>query len=130
MAWTATKSWGTEVLTSADMNTYVSGNTEYNYDNKPQANQWINNGTSVAQLNQRIESGTARVTYSTSKFGSTLVTFNTAYGTAPRVLVTDAQLGVYGCVKLVGTGNCVVHSSIEVGTYTGTSIVNWIAIGA
>lgn len=32
MAWTTPKTWGTEVLTSADMNTYLSDNTQYLYD--------------------------------------------------------------------------------------------------
>ena len=138
MAWTSMKAWsGSEVLTSADQNTYVGSNIQYVYDNKPEANQWIGGTVNVAQENQRIESGTAEVTFTTAQSGVVEVTFNTAFGSAPRVTGAAAHTGTVAyntlnfAANTVGTGgfNASLYK-VTTGTITGSRPFTWIAIGA
>lgn len=131
MTYTTKKVWsGSEVLTSADMNTYVGSNIEHIYDNCPNTQGFFNKGTTfVSQLNQRIESGIEDTLYTTAAYGSTAVTFNTAFGTAPRVVVTPAWSTI-GYIKNVGTGGFDLHTQVTTGTYSGTITAHWIAIGA
>ena len=132
MAWTSMKAWsGSEVLTSADQNTYVGSNIQYVYDNKPEANNWINAGTNVTQLNQRIESGTMPIAFSTSAQDYGTVTFNTAYGTAPRIVLscTNSKAIAY----LLSSGTAWFGVGVRTrddGTQTVTNIIDWMAIGA
>ena len=132
MTWTNPKAWaGSEVLTAADMNTYVGSNTEYVYDNTPISNQWLSGTTSVAQLNQRIESGTAYIGLTKEVYGSTLVTYNTAYGTAPRVVTSDTSaLSLIASPRLIGTSTFRLFLVSPTGTVTGSAYPDWIAIGA
>ena len=137
MAWTSMKAWsGSEVLTSADQNTYVGSNIQYCYDNKPEANQWINGTTNVAQENRRIESGVASKGswLNQASAGSVAVTFNTAFGSAPQVVATleaviPHQYSV--SVRDVGTGQFLLYlGKITAGTTTANGSAYWIAIGA
>lgn len=133
MAWSAPKTWaGTEVLTSADMNTYVRDNLDYLFDSTPISTGWMNQGTLVSQSNQRIESGTKYVAIANTTYGSAAVTFNTAFGTAPRVVMTECNLGNANCRALtVGTGGFTGYVfNGSGGTTTGSAIFNWMAIGA
>lgn len=134
MTYTAPKTWGgSEVLTSADINAQVSGNVEYLYDSKPQATTWMDHGTSVAQVNQRIESGTGYVGITTATYGSVIVAYSAAFGTAPRVVLTETALNYMGMrAANVGTAGFVAYSLYcgTAGTMSGSSYFNWIAIGA
>jgi len=131
MAWTSPKTWsGSEVLSSSDMNEQCSGNVEYLYNNFTLSNQWMNNGTSVSQENQRIESGKGTIAVTTSDWGTGSVTFNTAFGTAPRVLVGCELLHWAGWATNIGTGSFKAGVSRTVGTLTGSIGYDWIAIGA
>lgn len=132
MAWTSPKTWsGSEVLTSADMNAQCSGNIDYLYDNFALSNQFINGTNNVAQANQRIESGIAWVAGTTTSYGSMVVTFNTAFGTAPRVICTTTDsYGEFATSASVGTGSFLLYSYRPTGTRTGTWKSHWIAIGA
>lgn len=132
MGWTTPKTWtGSEVLTSGDMNTYVGSNTKDLYDNKPIANQWMNQGTSVAQLNQRIESGYRWTVQANTANGSAAVLFNAAFGSAPRVVCSALAANRSAVAASVGTGGFTLYTYVSSGgTYTGTIEANWIAIGA
>ena len=132
MAWTTTKTWsGSEVLTAPDINTYVSDNTDYLYDYKAASENFNNNGTNVAQLNQRIESGIGYVAVTTGNLGSMTVTFNAAFGTAPRVVASSYTSYVNSAnVKDVGTGSFELDIFRTTGTATGTFGAYWVAIGA
>lgn len=138
MGWTSPKTYGTEVATSDDMNTYVRDNTDYLYDYKPQVEDWVGGSdTTVAQLNQRLESGTADVPISQSTAGSLTISFNTAFGSAPRVLAAICNYGstVYGAHTTfavnVGTGGFDLRVSKQTsGTVTTNIPASWLAIGA
>ena len=131
MTWTTPKEFtGSEVLTTADLNTYLSDNTEYLYDSAPATTGFLNKGTVwVDQANQRIESGIEDTLYTTINYGSTAVTFNTAFGTAPRVMVTPTS-GAFGYAFSIGTGGFNIYTSMASGTYSGTITAHWLAIGA
>jgi hypothetical protein len=135
MAWTTPKTWsGSEVLTSSDMNEQVSGNVGYIGSNYPVANNWINFGTNVSQLTQRIESGVTTIPITTGTAGTAVVTFNTAFGSAPRVVmaghvVTPGQL-IYP-ISEVGTASFKAWIlKVTTGTTTFTGTAWWMAIGA
>ena len=132
MAWTSVKDWGAgEVLTAEDMDTYVSDNTDYLYDYKPTSEQWINNGTSVAQLNQRIESGTGFAYFNKSSLEYVPITYNTAFGTAPRIVATGLTTGLMCICTNNGTGVGTMQIRIITGgTVQGSQYFNWMAIGA
>lgn len=136
MTYTTPKTWGgSEVLTSGDMNTYVGSNVDYLYDNKPEANQFKAVGTNVSQANQRLESGVETIALSTGSLGSIAFTFNTAYGTAPRMFATvgstaGANNAFWAGVDTVGTGGGKLWVRSAGGTTTSTLYINWLAIGA
>jgi hypothetical protein len=131
MAFTTPKTWaGTEVLTSADMNTYVRDNIDYLFDSCPTSTGWMNHGTLVAQSNQRIESGTHYLGLTTATYGSDTVSFNAAFGTAPRVFVTENNLGLAGHGRAVGTGSFKIYGIVcGAGTASGSAYLSWMAIG-
>ena len=132
--WTIPKEWmGSEVLTKDDLNAHAGagGNTEYLYDNCPVSNQYMNNGTSIAQLNMRIESGTKYIGVTNSSYGSASVTFNTAFGTGPRVVSDSGNANVNCATSAVGTSGLTIYiQNGSGGTFTGSYYPSWIAIGA
>lgn len=135
MAWTTVKNWaGSEVLTSADLDTYLSDNTDYLYDNCPATTGFlggINGTTWTDQLNQRIESGTTYIPMTTAAYGSATVTFNTAYGTGPRVVTDPGNIYVRSMAVSVGTGGFTMYAMAGTGgTVTGSIYPTWQAIGA
>jgi hypothetical protein len=135
MAWTTPKAWaGSEVLTSADMNKYVGSNTNYLNDNKPTANVMFGGTVAVAKTAMHIECGSAVVNLTTANDGSTSITFNTAFGSAPIVVTTvnSNNASVYNAsVQTIGTRSFVmVAGKITSGTATGPIGCFWQAIGA
>jgi hypothetical protein len=102
------------------------------FDNTVAANQWINSGTNVTQANQRIESGTEGIPLNKVTYGSIAITFNAAFGTAPRVVMTEtAMANVTPCAFNVGTGGFTAYiTNGSGGTTIGSSYFSWIAIGA
>ena len=130
--WTNPKTWtGSEVLTVTDINEQVSGNCEYLYDNCAPTAGFLNFGTFVDQLNQRIESGKEIKAVTTATYGSLAVTFNAAFGTAPRVLAScSSSWTVIAAPTSIGTGAFNLYFQNLTGTFTGTYTGEWIAIGA
>ena len=114
------------------MNQYVGSNVEYLYDNKPQATGWINQGTFIAQLNQRIERGYEYIGVAATTYGSKAITFNAAFGSAPSVVINETTLANAPCrASSVGTGGFTAYVwNGSGGTMSGSSFFNWMAVGA
>ena len=137
MGWTNPKSWaGSEVLTSGDMNTYVGSNIDYLYDNFLLSNQWKGGTVNVTQNNQRVETGTCEASCTTTNYGSVAVTFNTAFGSIPRVFATcsgsatEIQYYVATGVAVGTAGFKAFWFRATAGTETTTHPIHWMAIGA
>lgn len=139
MTWTNPKTWvANTVLPASELNTYVRDNTNYLYDVGLRAETWINQGTSTAQTSQRVESGTLSITSGEFDFGSTTVTYDSEFGTAPRVVASCATDSWFAVPHTVGTANFILNMRRvprSAGFTTGTDIMatviaNWIAIGA
>lgn len=133
IAWTSPKTWGgSEVLTSVDINAYLSDNTEYLYDNCPETSGYTNQGTFTAQTNNRIEFGYLYIGITTSSYGSAAVTFNQAFAAAPAVMVTEGNLANAPCrAGAVGTGGFTLSVyNGSGGTMSGSAFPRWLAIGA
>ena len=134
--WTPPKTWaGSEVLTSPDMNTYNRDNLLHLDENKADANTWLSGSvTVISQPNQRLESGKGTMVVTTNFYGSQQITFSTAFGTAPRVIGNSVEILnlLFSPSSITTTGyraNLSISGTYN-GTFTGTYLFNWLAIGA
>lgn len=132
MAWTSPKTWAaSEVLTAADMNTYVRDNEKQLLRTLDVTSTSLTGGTPPANNELvHMQAGYSTITAAT---GGTAITFPTAFSNGVIAVNVDAFNSVDMClasacttsavtVKLTDTTSGAIRSS-------GTYYIMWIAIG-
>lgn len=133
MAWTTPATWpGSTVMTAGSLNTHVRDNLDYLYDYKPAAEDWVNFGTAVTQVNQRIESGVVSVAFTTASSATAKIVFNTPFGTEPRVVASQGSYTgwIANAIAITTASAVAAIRNSTIGTLTGNIPFYWIATGA